>query len=84
MQLTPSPGAPMTLRLLAYLELAGVELSPTFQVSHIVLKDRGRPIRVTMSGQTPGQEENGTACEAVSVRLDHFAHIAELLLNPVR
>jgi hypothetical protein len=84
MQLTPTPGAPMTLRLLADLELAGVELSSTFQISHIVLKDRGRPIRVTMSAQTPGQEENGTICEAVAVRLDHAARITELLLCPVR
>jgi DNA-binding response OmpR family regulator len=84
MQLTPTPGASMRLKLVARLELAGVELSPTFQISHIVLKDRGGPIRVTMSGQSTGQEENGTACETVSVRLDHSAHLAELLLNPVR
>lgn len=84
MQLTPTPGAPMTLQLFAHLELAGVELSPTFQISQIVLKDRGRPIRVTMNSPAGGQEENGTACEAVSVRLDHSARIAELLLNPVR
>ena len=83
MQLTPAPQAPMTLRLLAHLELAGVELSPTFQVSQIVLKDRGQPIRVTMNSQT-GAEENGTACETVGVRLDQSAHIAELLLNPLR
>ncbi|HJT80699.1 MAG TPA: response regulator, partial [Chthoniobacterales bacterium] len=83
MQLTPAPQAPMTLRLLAHLELAGVELSPSFEISQIVLKDRGQPIRVTMNSH-PGAEENGTACEAVGVRLDQAAHIAELLLNPVR
>lgn len=83
MQLTPAPQAPMTLRLLAHLELAGVELSPTFQISQIVLKDRGEPIRVTMNSQTGG-EDNGTACETAGVRLDHSAHIAELLLNPVK
>jgi hypothetical protein len=84
MQLTPTAGAPMTLQLLARLELAGVELSPTFQVSQIVLRDHGHPIRVTMNSQTSGQEETGTACETVAVRLDHSAQIKELLLNPVR
>jgi hypothetical protein len=72
----------MTLRLLAHLELAGVELSPTFQVSHLVLKNRGRPIRVSLNTQTT-QEQNGTTCEAVAVRLDHSAQIKELLLNTV-
>jgi hypothetical protein len=74
----------MTLQLLAHLELAGVELSPTFQISQLVLKNRGRPLRVTLDSQPGAQEENGTECEALSVRLDHSAHIAELLLNPVR
>ena len=46
----------------------------------IVLKDRGQPIRVTMNS---GAEDNGTACETAGVRLDHAAHIAELLLNPL-
>jgi DNA-binding response OmpR family regulator len=80
MQLTPAPQTPMTLRLLAQLDLAGVELSSTFQISQIVLRDRGRPIRVTMNS---GNEDNGTACETVGVRLDHSAHIAELQLNPL-
>jgi DNA-binding response OmpR family regulator len=80
MQLTPAAGAPMTLQLLANLELAGVELSPTFQIAQIVLRDRGQPIRVTMNSH----EENGTACETVDVRLDRFAQIKELMLDPIR
>jgi DNA-binding response OmpR family regulator len=84
MQLTPAAGAPMTLQLLANLELAGVELSPTFQIAQIVLKDRGQPIRVTMNSHSSGQEENGTACETVDVRLDRFAQIKELMLDPIR
>jgi len=83
-QFTPAPEAPMTLQLLAHLEIAGVELSPTFQVSELVLKSRGRPLRVSLNAQPGTYEENGTACEASSIRLDHSAHIAELLLNPLR
>ena len=83
-QLTPGAGTPMTLQLLAQLDLAGVELSPTFQVSQIVLKDRGRPIRVTLSAQPSGSEQNGSVCETVAVRLDHAARISELLLTPVK
>ncbi|MFL6514372.1 MAG: response regulator [Chthoniobacterales bacterium] len=80
MQLTPAAGAPMTLQLLANLELAGVELSSTFQIAQIVLRDRGQPIRVTMNSH----EQNGTACETVDVRLDRFAQIKELMLDPIR
>src|SRR5205814_754526 len=59
MQLTPAGDAPMTLQLVAHLELAGVELSPSFQISHLVLKNRGRPIRVSLNGPASGREENG-------------------------
>jgi len=84
MQLTTAPERPMTLQLLASLELAGVELSPTFQVSQIVLKDHGHPIRVTLSSQASGQEPNGTDCETLDVVLDRSSRIKEILLNPVR
>jgi DNA-binding response OmpR family regulator len=83
MQLTPTPDAAMRLQLLAHLELTGVELSSTFQVSQIVLQDQGQPFRVMMTSQPPGQEENGAICETVAVELDYLARIRELLLNPV-
>jgi hypothetical protein len=80
MQLTPSPGSGMTLQLVAHLELAGVELSPTFQVAQVLLKDQHQPIRVTMNA---GREDGGTTFEAVTVGLDQAACISELLLTPV-
>lgn len=83
MQLTPAPQSHMTLRLLAHLELAGVELSPSFQVSQIVLKDRGQPIRVTMNSLKFEQESNSPPFETLDVLLDHSSRIKELLLNPV-
>jgi hypothetical protein len=83
-QLTPAPGAPMTMQLLAHLELAGVELSSSFQVSQLVLKNRGNKVRVTLNSHGAGQEETGATCEILSVRLDHSGKIVELLLNPIR
>jgi hypothetical protein len=83
-QLTPTPGAPMTLQMVANLELAGVELSPTFEISQLVLKNRSRVVRVTLNPQMAGQESNATVCETLSVGLDHAAHITELVLNPIR
>ncbi|MEY2486882.1 MAG: hypothetical protein QOH39_2530 [Verrucomicrobiota bacterium] len=84
MQLTPAPHAPMTMHLLAHLELAGVELSPTFQIAQLVLKNRSNTVRVTLKSQPAGQEEGGTKCETLAVHLDHSAQIAELLLSPIR
>jgi hypothetical protein len=84
MQLTPAPHSSMTMHMLASLELAGVELSNTFQIAQLVLKNRTNTVRVTLKSQAAGQEETGTKCETLSVRLDNSAQIAELLLNPIR
>src|SRR5947207_12165536 len=39
-QLTPAGTTPMTMELLAHLEMGGVELSPTFQLAQLTLKWR--------------------------------------------
>jgi hypothetical protein len=83
LQLTPSGQAPMRMHLLAPLELAGVELSPTFQISQLVLKSRGPQVRVTLSEQAVGQGQSGTTCETAGVQLDGAARLSELTLNPV-
>ena len=44
----------MTMHLLAHLDLAGVELSSTFQVSQVVLKWRGSRVRITLSAKATG------------------------------
>jgi hypothetical protein len=72
------------MQLLADLELAGVELSNTFQVAHLVLKSSANAMRVTFSSQSVGQEETGVSCEAAGVKLDASARIEELLLQPIR
>jgi len=82
-QLLPKMNAPMRMQLLAHLELAGVELSNTFQVAQLVLRSRTPTVQVTLSSQSVGQEETGATCEA-ALHLDNSARIAELLLNPVR
>jgi DNA-binding response OmpR family regulator len=83
-QLTSTTAAPMRMQLLTHFELAGVELSPNFQVAQLVLKNRSNKVRVTLSSEAVGQEQTGATCETASVRLDHSARIAELLLNPIK
>jgi hypothetical protein len=83
LQLTPGTSAPMRMHLLAPLEVAGVELSPTFQISQLVLKSRTHNVRVTLSQQAVGQDQTGTTCETAGVQLDGAARLSELTLNPV-
>jgi DNA-binding response OmpR family regulator len=83
MQLTSTVQAPMRMHLLARLEVAGVELSSTFQISQLVLKSRSHQVRVTLSEQAVGQEQSGTLCEIAGVQMDGAARLAELTLNPV-
>lgn len=79
-QLTPAGTTPMTMQLLAHLELDAVELSPTFQVAQLALKWRTNAVRVTLSSKPA--ELNGAVFEATSVKLDASSRIAELLLSP--
>ncbi len=72
----------MTMEMLAHLELAAVELSPTFQVTQLVLKWPTNVVRVKLNPKGP--EQRGATFEAASVKLDNAARIAELLLNPIK
>ena len=83
-RLTPNLAAPMTMQLLAHLDLAGVELSPAFQVQYVVLKWRGSRVRVTLSSKATSGEATGAAFEIAVVQLDPAGRITELLLNPIR
>lgn len=83
-QLIPSPTAPMTMHLLAHLELGGVELSTNFQLTQLVLKCRSTTVRVTLSSDAVGQEQTGVFCETATVRLDEAGRIAEMLLKPLK
>jgi hypothetical protein len=83
LQLTPMSTGSMRMHLLARFEVAGVELSSTFQISQLVLKSRTNQVRVTLNAQAVGQEQNGTACEISGVQMDGAARLSELTLNPV-
>jgi DNA-binding response OmpR family regulator len=81
-QLAPGGTIPMTMELLAQLELAAVELSSTFQVAQLVLKWPTNVVRVMLNPKGP--EQRGAKFETASVKLDNAARIAELLLNPIK
>lgn len=81
-QLTPAGTTPMTMELLAQLEMGGVELSSTFQVAQLVLKWQSSAVRITLNPKAP--ERNGAAFQASSVILDNNGRIAELLLSPIK
>ena len=81
-QLTPAGTTPMTMELLAKLEMGGVELSSTFQVAQLVLKWQSSAVRITLNPKAP--ERNGASFQASSVVLDKSGRIAELLLSPIK
>jgi len=83
-QLTPTMTAPMTMQLLAHLELGGVELTPSFQVAQVVLKWPSSRVRVTLSARAAAGESQGAAFEVTFVQLDPSGRISELTLNPIR
>jgi hypothetical protein len=83
LQLTPGGNAPMRMHLLANLELAGVELSSTFQIAQIVLKARGNNVRVTLNPEAASQEQTGATCQTGAIQLDGAARLAEVVLTPV-
>jgi DNA-binding response OmpR family regulator len=81
-QLTTAGTTPMMLQIVARPEVAGVKLSPAFQVGELVLKWRTNAVRVTLDPKAPG--ESGALFETSAVQLDSAGRIVELLLNPVK
>jgi DNA-binding response OmpR family regulator len=83
-RLTPTVTAPMTMQLLTQLELAGVELSPAFQIAQVILRWRASKVRITFSSKATAGDSQGAAFEIAVVQLDPAGRIMELLLNPIR
>jgi DNA-binding response OmpR family regulator len=81
-QLTPAGTTPMTMELIAHLEVAQVELSATFELAQLILKWHTNEVRVTLNPKAP--EQNAARFEATAVKLDGSGRIAELLLNPIK
>jgi DNA-binding response OmpR family regulator len=81
-QLTPAGTTPMTVELIAHLELTAVELTPGFQVAQLILNWPTNSVRVTLDPKGP---EQTAAKFAIRIeKLDSSGRIAELLLSPIK
>jgi CheY-like chemotaxis protein len=79
-QLTPAGTTPMTIELLAQLELGSVQLSATFKVAQLILKWPTNIVRVTLDPKSV--DKTGAAFQPSEIKLDPAGRIAELLLKP--
>jgi DNA-binding response OmpR family regulator len=81
-QLTPSGTTPMTMELLAHLELSAVELTQNFQLAQLILDWPTSAVRVTLNPKAPAQ--TAAKFEMRVERLDGDGRITEVLLNPIK
>ena len=81
-QLTPSGTTPMTMELLAHLELSAVELTQNFQLAQLILDWPTSAVRVTLNPKAPAQ--TAAKFEMRVEKLDGHGHITEVLLNPIK
>ena len=81
-QLTPAGTTPMTMELLAHLELNAVELTPNFQVAQLILNWPNNAVRVTLNPKAP--EQSAAQFQMRVEKLDNSGRIAEVLLFPTR
>ena len=81
-QLTPAGTTPMTMELLAHLELNAVELTSNFQVAQLILNWPSNAVRVTLNPKAP--EQAAAQFQMRVEKLDNSGRIAEVLLSPVR
>jgi DNA-binding response OmpR family regulator len=79
-QLTPAGTTPMTIELLAHLEVGSVQLSATFQVAQLILKWPTNIVRVTLDPKSP--DKTGANFQPSEIWLGSDGRITELLLQP--
>ena len=72
----------MTMQLFAPLELISVELAPNLEIRQLVLRCRGKAVRVSLNSQN-SQTQSGASFEATRVQLDESRRIDELTLTPI-
>lgn len=78
-----SSAASMTMQLFAPLELISVELGPALEITQLILRCRGKTVRVTLNPR--GAPVRAGACfETSRVQLDSSRRIDELTLTPIR
>jgi DNA-binding response OmpR family regulator len=82
LQLMSSAASSMTMQLFAPLELISVELAPNLEIRQLVLRCRGKAVRVSLNSQS-SQAQSGASFEATSVQLDQSRRIGELTLTPI-
>ena len=82
LQLISTAASSMTMQLFASLELISVELAPNLEIRQLVLRCRGRAVRVSLNSQR-SQMQTGANFEATSVQLDQSRRIDELTLTPI-
>jgi len=82
LQLVSAAASSMTMQLFAPLELISVELAPNLEIRQLVLRCRGKAVRVSLNSQS-SQAQSGASFEATSVQLDQSRRIDELTLTPI-
>jgi DNA-binding response OmpR family regulator len=82
LQLMSAAASSMTMQLFAPLELISVELAPSLEIRQLVLRCRGKAVRVSLNSQS-SQAQSGANFEATSVQLDQSRRIDELTLTPI-
>jgi len=82
LQLMSSSASSMTMQLFAPLELISVELAPNLEIKQLVLRCRGKAVRVALNSQN-SQTKSGASFEATNVQLDQSRRINELTLTQI-
>jgi CheY-like chemotaxis protein len=82
LQLMSTAASRMTMQLFAPLELISVELAPNLEIRQLVLRCRGKAVRVSLNSQN-SQAQSGASFEATRVQLDQSRRIDELTLTPI-
>ena len=77
-----STAVSMTMQLFAPLELVSVELGPSLEIAQLVLRCRGKAVRVSLNARG-SQTHIGASFETTRVQLDQSRRIDELTLTPI-
>ncbi len=77
-----STAVSMTMQLFAPLQLISIELGPSLEITQLVLRCRGKAVRVSLNAQG-SQTHTGASFETTRVQLDQSRRINELTLTPL-
>jgi CheY-like chemotaxis protein len=80
-QLMSTAASRMTMQLFVPLELISVELAPNLEIRQLVLRCRGKAVRVSLNSQN--LQAQSASFEATRVQLDQSRRIDELTLTPI-